>query len=96
MAIDLFGFAVPDRALTPKERRKLTGRSNRQPNGYAWKPGSGPQGETCKSCRHIVRVQSDGGHTFRKCALMEAHWTRGPGSDIKASAPACRHWEKPE
>lgn len=90
---DLFGFNVPeDRALTPLERKKLT-RKTPKAKGYAWTPGSGPAGETCKSCQHIVRTRSGSGKTFIKCGLMKAHWTHGPGSDIRASAAACRNWE---
>jgi len=78
--------------LTPAQRRKLH-RKATKPNGYAKPPGSGPAGETCKSCDHIRRTQSDGGNQFRKCGLLEAHWTRGPGTDILAGAAACSLWK---
>ena len=91
--MDLFGAPIPDRALTPRERKRLRGTP--KPKGYAWHPGSGPEGETCKSCEHIARIVSGSRRVFRKCALMKAHWTHGPGSDIKASAPACKFWERP-
>ena len=53
--------------------------------------GSGPVGETCGTCRH--RVLKRLGGTYQKCELMEAHWTCGAGSDVKAKWPACKYWE---
>lgn len=58
--------------------------------GYAATPGTGPAGETCKTCRHRVRKYT-GSKTFNKCGLVKA--TCGPGTDIKISAPACGRWE---
>jgi hypothetical protein len=49
--------------------------------------GTGPKGETCRTCRHKIRV---GG--FLKCGLMERHWTHGAASDLKARWPACWYW----
>lgn len=57
-------------------------------NGYAARPGSGPVGRTCGDCIHYRTVKS-GRRTYPKCALTQAHWTHGPGSDIKRSEPAC-------
>ena len=92
---DLFLLAAGGK-LTPAQRRTLAPRKGTQPKGYAKPPGSGPAGETCKTCQHICRVETGARKKFRKCALMEAHWTRGPGSDILASAPACSLWQKRE
>lgn len=61
------------------------------PRGYAWAPGTGPAGETCKSCRHLVRKQW--AKTYLKCGLMQAKWTCGGGSDVRARSPACKFWE---
>ncbi len=58
---------------------------------YAARPGTGPEGETCGSCRHLFRNQL--ARTYLKCSLMRALWTGGGGSDIKARAPACSKWE---
>ncbi len=94
---DLFGnevpeLALPDRALTRKERRKLLyGQISTVPKGHAAKPGSGPVGETCRSCKHYTLREWAG--TYRKCGLMRAHWTGGGGSDIRARDPACSKWE---
>lgn len=56
--------------------------------------GSGPEGETCKTCQHYTRVGWHDAYHL-KCGLMEPMWTHGPGSDIKASLPACSKWEQP-
>lgn len=71
-----------------------SGRKTTEPRGYFMPPGSGPAGETCKTCAHIERVRSGSRRTFRKCGLNADRWTHGPGSDIKAGAPACRSWER--
>ena len=64
------------------------------PRGYAALPGTGPEGETCKSCAHLThRILS---RPYIKCGLMKSYWTGGRGSDILARAPACKRWEKRE
>lgn len=63
--------------------------------GHAARPGSGPEGQTCGSCRHYTRRITRGG-TFRKCGLTKATWTGGPGSDIRKKDPACHLWEAEE
>jgi hypothetical protein len=63
-------------------------------NGYAGRPGSGPKGETCKSCKNHARIRLS--KTIHKCELMREHWTGSYGTDVKVAAPACRHWEKPD
>jgi hypothetical protein len=63
--------------------------------GHAGQPGRGPEGATCRGCAHYRRVDG-GSKRYLKCALMEAHWTRGPGSDIGAKDPACQHYEPAE
>ncbi len=68
---------------------KKRGKHYVQPRGYAHHPGSGPEGETCGSCKHIVRKS----RRYRKCGLNRARWTHGPGSDILAGSPACSKWE---
>jgi hypothetical protein len=77
--IDLFGNEI----VEPKK--------GTQPKGYVSTPGSGPAGETCKTCRHIVRIEL--GRTYLKCELNSHNWTHGKGSDIKAGSPACAKWE---
>ncbi|SMF96170.1 hypothetical protein SAMN02949497_3555 [Methylomagnum ishizawai] len=60
--------------------------------GYAARPGTGPQGATCRQCQHYALVE---GHIrwYRKCGLMKERWTHGKGSDIKARSPACAKFE---
>jgi hypothetical protein len=57
---------------------------------YAALPGTGPAGETCGSCKNIVRRQWD--KIYLKCGLCRDRWTKGPGTDIKARSPACSKW----
>lgn len=73
-------------AVSPKRGKHYV-----EPRGYAAAPGTGPEGETCGSCKHhaIRRFAKD----YHKCALMEAKWTGGRGSDILVRAPACKCWE---
>ena len=61
--------------------------------GYAARPGTGPSGETCKTCTHLRHVRYHA-TTFLKCGLTEKQWTHGTGTDINASADACLHWEQ--
>ena len=60
--------------------------------GHAAPPAGGSEGETCKKCGNYYRVNYHDKY-YRKCGLMQHAWTHGPGSDIKASDPACRLWE---
>lgn len=60
---------------------------------YAAAPGTGPDGETCGSCKHCHR---SGDGRYRKCELVRRLWTHGPGTDIKARSAACSKWEKDE
>ena len=59
--------------------------------GHAGIPGNGPDGETCKTCKHLVRKLM--AKTYMKCALTEAKWTGGAGSDVRVRDPACDFWE---
>lgn len=61
----------------------------KHPGAYAAFPGTGPNGKTCKTCIHRVKT----GHrtkTYNKCDLVKE--TRGEGTDIKVSSPACRRY----
>lgn len=62
-----------------------------EPKGYARTPGTGPAGETCRSCRNFTRVDG-GAREFLKCGLTAAKWTRGRRTDILAGSPACALW----
>ena len=61
--------------------------------GYAQPPGTGPVGETCKTCRFKTYNHS-ATKRFLKCELLRHAWTHGEGTDIKAKSPACRVWEQ--
>lgn len=89
MMRDLLGNEISN-----EEALRILKRKTPQPRGYAQPPGSGPKGETCKTCKHIARIRCS--KTYIKCRLLEAGWTHGPGTDIKAKAPACRLWEPAE
>jgi hypothetical protein len=60
--------------------------------GYAAKLGSGPSGETCKSCQHAVYIKMAG--KYWKCKLSEKLWKGSRKTDILLSAPACERWER--
>lgn len=66
-----------------------------QPRGYADHPGTGPEGETCKSCKHSYHGGT-GHKSFPKCALTRRCHTSGRRTDILMRAAACSKWEKPE
>ena len=85
---DLFGL---DRALTPSERKKLK-RSTPVPRGHAWRPGTGPEGESCGTCRHLFRNRM--AKVYLKCLLMREQWTGGAGTDVRARDAACKFWEE--
>lgn len=80
---DLFGDPVNAASLIGRGR---SGKGKQW--GYAMPPGTGPVGETCGSCAHIVRTRR-----FRKCSLTKAHWTHGFKTDILARAAACSRWQ---
>lgn len=61
------------------------------PSGYAQQPGTGPQGETCGTCKHCQRVVL--AKVIYKCAANRARWSHGRKTDILKRAPACRLWE---
>jgi hypothetical protein len=77
----------------PASRLKR-GRGARLPvarEGWAARPGSGPEGETCGSCLHC-----DPRHfrkTYYKCAARPGdHWKGGRKTDIRPLDPACEKW----
>ncbi len=76
----------------PIDQASIMRKSSRRKGGYAARPGSGPKGQRCNTCAHFARVRRS--NVFTKCLLMVKSWTHGPGTDIKARAPACMHWER--
>lgn len=85
---DMFGNEV----TVEDARRLLKAKAKPQKRGYAAPPGTGPVGETCRSCISYRSVNG-GSKSFTKCELMRAAWTHGYGTDILARAPACREWK---
>ncbi|OLE54210.1 MAG: hypothetical protein AUG51_09375 [Acidobacteria bacterium 13_1_20CM_3_53_8] len=69
-------------------------RKEPRPQGYATQPGTGPEGETCGSCKYheVIRYSKN----YHKCALTRGTWTHGRASDILVRTPACSKWEGKE
>jgi hypothetical protein len=67
----------------------IRGKHYIQPRGYVDHPGTGPKGETCKTCQHAIKFRR-----WYKCDLARYKWTGGKTSDILATAPACKRWRK--
>ena len=78
--------------LTPTERKKVFSRPRpaNWKRAYPAQPGTGPEGEMCKTCAHLHRNHL--AKVYFKCWKMQAAWTSGGGSDVKARAPACSQW----
>ena len=92
MVKDMFGHEVDLDALM---NAPMTGKRKRKPTpkrGHYFKPGTGPAGETCGSCKHLYRNRL--AKTYLKCALNRANWTGGEGSDVRAKDAACKFWER--
>lgn len=78
--------------LTPEQRRKLKPPCGKGARGHVAPPGTGPEGETCGSCEHLVRKHM--AKVYLKCGLNQAKWTGGGKSDVRARDHACSKWEK--
>jgi len=59
--------------------------------GYPANPGTGPKGETCKTCYNLCRTQGFA-KEYKKCGVMRQHWTGGAGTDIRVRSKACSYW----
>lgn len=81
---DLFGNDTDP----PKNAKK----SGPKANGYAWKPGTGPEGKRCCDCAHSFKAWAAG--TFYKCQLTKASHTCGRRTDILFRSPACKFFEQ--
>lgn len=92
---DLFGHrpVIADKPLTLAdllERKRAKRRASETPNGYYAAPGTGPAGETCKTCRHAERHQSS--KAWWKCG-KNPRQTGSRRTDILLRSPACIGWE---
>lgn len=81
---DLFGEPLPAAVVRHKAAKRSI--------GYASRPGTGPKGQRCYSCKFAHRVAEAGRHAW-KCEHRAAVWDR-PESNIKPGAPSCREWER--
>ena len=82
-------MTLPQHVLDAWENQKRT-----KKRGHAAQPGTGPAGETCKTCAH--KASNRRAKTYWKCGLTRATWTGGSGSDIRLKDPACSFWQAPE
>lgn len=77
------------------QQLKIDQKRGEKPLGQRCTPmpsGTGPEGETCGTCRFKVYRGNVAGR-YLKCELTQEHWTGGGGSDIKARWLACGKWE---
>ena len=73
-----------DQPMRPKKKRDESARGSAAPIG------TGPAGETCRTCAHVRSHTT--AKTYYKCALVKA--TCGPKTDIRLKWAACSKWEK--
>ena len=76
----------------PERAKVETRRPRVRPNGYAARPGTGPQGETCGTCTHC-RLRAATAGRYYKCALLLGRWTSGRTTDVLFRSPACSRWQ---
>jgi hypothetical protein len=92
---DRFGNEVTEAEARMLLRATRPGakRTDKSPeaSGYAAVPGSGPEGEMCKSCDHLSQIRGYA-KRFHKCRLMARVWTNGKKTDVLVRSPACAHW----
>ena len=95
---DLFGNELPEppTAASAQEIKRYKRRLGEIPRGYIAQPGSGPSGETCRSCEHFRRVSY--ANTYFKCDLFRQlkGWTCGHRTDVRALSPACARRKEPD
>jgi phage gp16-like protein len=89
---NLFGELESAPALSDAGRKRRQRRLRERPRGHAMPPGTGPDGETCRTCRHSTRVElaTKGVH---KCGANRARWSASVVTDIRLRDPACAKWE---
>lgn len=82
---DIFGNEVSIKFGdgTPKKNRDT-------PRGNASPIGSGPAGETCRTCAHSYCYEC--AKRYWKCDLVKP--THSPKTDIRLKWAACSQWEK--
>ena len=87
---DLFGNEITVEEARGNERKgKRKGNRKDDPRGNAAPIGTGPDGETCGTCKHCwARRMSK---RYYKCGLVRS--TGGPKTDIRLKWAACSRWE---
>lgn len=81
---DLFGNEVSIKFGDAVKKKRDVARGSAAPIG------SGPAGETCKTCVHSYAHRMAG--TYWKCDLVKP--THGPATDIRLKWAACSRFEK--
>lgn len=61
-------------------------------NGYAGRPGEGPDGETCSSCTYCGLFRYHG-KRYYKCTHGKGQITHSERTDIRLKTAACQYWE---
>lgn len=79
---DLFGQEIPDAPAPSRRLRQL------RDFAHPAKPGTGPAGQTCRTCANRCRVEG-GTKIYQKCGLLKAAWTKGPATDLHCRDAAC-------
>lgn len=95
LQLELFQTSPQRPGSARQGRARITSSGKRAydiPRGYAAQPGTGPAGESCRSCKFRCTVCM-GGKNWHKCGLLKHRWTSGPGTDIRLKSPACEHWK---
>lgn len=85
-------FNVEPTLFGPMEKETRRGRPISR-RCTAARSGTGPEGETCKTCRHFVRIRHNDGAYF-KCGKVQHLWTHGEATDIRAGWAACSEWQE--
>lgn len=85
MAEQLTFTTIGGETVTARKR----GKHYVQPRGYAYHPGTGPEGKTCGGCEYAARFGR-----FLKCSKARAIWSHTRRTDILAGAPACKYFEQ--
>lgn len=84
----LGGKAVPGSRL---RRIRRTGKAPVARDGWADKPGTGPESETCGSCTYCEAFHY--AKRYYKCAARSGrHWQGRRATDIRPLDPACSKW----
>lgn len=83
--------------ISPEELDRITPKRNDpgyvDPNPCVRLFGKGPEGATCKTCTHLVRMLY--GHTVLKCD-ERGDLTHGPKTDQRSRWNACAKYHKGE